>query len=226
MKFKFNTQLLLYSNIIRVIISTNKKTSFKGKIVSKKLILLIGAPGSGKTTDGKAIAKNHPDITSYSLGELLKEEIAKGTTTGKITNDFISKGDLVPTAITIDTLCSAIQKAPTDVVLVDGFPRKEKQMIIFGDIVNDVNRADLISVIEVRVSESVARERVLGQGTTKEREEIFNHQMKIYKETIEHIEEFYNQDNLLKVIDGEEDVDTVVAEIDAFLQEKIGLAPA
>ncbi len=194
--------------------------------MSKKLILLIGAPGSGKTTDGKAIAKNHSDITSYSLGELLKEEVAKGTTTGKITNDYISKGDLVPTAITIDTLCIAIQKAPTDIVLVDGFPRKEKQMTIFGDIVNDVNRVDLISVIEVRVSEAVARERVLGQDTTKESEEIFNHQMAIYKETIEHIEEFYNHDNLLKVIDGEQDIDVVIADIDAFLQEKVALDPA
>ena len=194
--------------------------------MSKKLILLIGAPGSGKTTDGKAIAKNHSDITSYSLGELLKEEIAKETATGKITNDYISKGDLVPTAITIDTICSAIQKAPTDIVLIDGFPRKEKQMKIFADIVNEVNRVDLISVIEVRVSEDVARERVLGQEKTSESEEVFNHQMTIYKETIEHIEEFYNHNNLLKVIDGERDMAVVVDEIDAFLQKKVALAPA
>lgn len=194
--------------------------------MSKKLILLIGAPGSGKTTDGQSIAKKHSDITSYSLGELLKDEIAKGTTTGKINNDYISKGDLVPTAITIDTLCSAIQKAPTDIVLVDGFPRKEKQMTILGDIVNDVNRVDLISVIEVRVSEAVARERVLGKDTSKESEEIFNHQMAIYKETIEHIEKFYQHEYLLKVIDGEQDVAVVVAEIDAFLQKKVALEPA
>ena len=193
----------------------------------KRLILLIGAPGSGKTTDGKVIAKNHPDITSYSLGELLKEEIARGTATGKIINDYVSKGDLVPTAITIDTLCSAIKKAPTEVVLVDGFPRKEKHMKIFADVVfNESDKVDLISVIEVRVSEDIARERVLGQDATKEQEELFNHQMAVYKDAIEHIEEFYNHDNLLKVIDGERDVDVVVAEIDAFLQDKVALAPA
>jgi len=194
--------------------------------VSKKLILLIGAPGSGKTTDAKEIAKNHSNITSYSLGELLKDEIAKKTKTGKITNDYVSKGDLVPTAITIDTICNAVQKAPTDIVLIDGFPRKDKQMKIFADIVNDVNRVDLISVIEIRVSESVARERVLGKEATEEEIEIFNHQMAIYKETIEHIEEFYNHNKLLKVIDGEQDLSVVLEQIDNFLKEKIALDPA
>ena len=195
--------------------------------MSKKLILLIGAPGSGKTTDGQAIAKNHPEITSYSLGNLLKEEIARGTATGKIINDYVSKGDLVPTAIAIDTLCSAIKKAPTEVVLVDGFPRKEKHMKIFADVVfNESDKVDLISVIEVRVSEDIARERVLNQESTKEDEELFNHQMAVYKDAIEHIEEFYKHKNLLKVIDGERDVDVVVAEIDAFLKEKVALAPA
>ena len=195
--------------------------------MSKKLILLIGAPGSGKTTDGKAISKNHPEITSYSLGELLKEEVAKGTATGKIINDYISKGDLVPTAITIDTLCNAIKKAPTQIVLVDGFPRKEKQMKICADIIfNESDKVDLVSVIEIRVSEDVARERVLGEESNRESEELFNHQMAVYKDAIKHIEEFYNQNNLLKVIDGERDIDLVINDIDAFLKEKVAITSA
>ncbi len=213
--------------IIKYYISynSNKKTYLKGKIVSKKLILLIGAPGSGKTTDGQSIAKNHLDITAYSLGNLLKAEIARGTATGKIINDYVSKGDLVPTAIAIDTLCNAIKKAPTEIVLIDGFPRKEKHMKIFADVLfNESDKVDLVSVIEVRVSEEVARERVLGQNI--ESEELFNHQMAVYKDAIEHIEEFYNHDNLLKVIDGERDVDAIIADIDAFLKEKVALAPA
>ena len=40
--------------------------------MSKKLILLIGAPASGKTTDGSLIAQNHQEITNYSLGNLLR----------------------------------------------------------------------------------------------------------------------------------------------------------
>jgi len=100
-------------------------------------------------------------------------------------------------------------------------------MKIFADVIfNESDKVDLVSVIEVRVSEDVARERVLGKESNKEDEELFNHQMAVYNDAIEHIEEFYNHDNLLKVIDGEQDIDVVVAEIDAFLKEKVALTPA
>ncbi|HIC79233.1 MAG TPA: AAA family ATPase, partial [Sulfurovum sp.] len=43
----------------------------------KKLFLLIGAPGSGKTTDASLIAKKHSDkIVHYSTGDMLREEVA------------------------------------------------------------------------------------------------------------------------------------------------------
>jgi len=192
--------------------------------MSKKLILLIGTPGSGKTTDAEVIAKNHEEITSYSLGTLLVEEAKKETKVGKIIRDYISKGDLVPTAIVIDVLCSAIQNAPTDVVMIDGFPRKEKQMKIFGDIIRDVNRVDLIAVIEIRVSREVARKRVEALGDFNPT--VFCHAMDVYQETINDIEEFYNHDGLLRVINGERTASAVIEDIDEFLQYKVALAPA
>jgi len=191
----------------------------------KKLILLIGAPGSGKTTDAEAIAKNHKEITSYSLGSLLVEEAKKDTKLGKINRDFISKGDLVPTAIVIDTLCTAIHNAPTDVVLIDGFPRKEKQMKFFGDLVADVNRVDLVAVIEIRVSRETARKRV--ENSLEEYEkDVFCHTMDLYEATIKEIEEFYNHDGLLRVINGERRASEVIEDIDEFLQYKVALQPA
>lgn len=189
----------------------------------KKLILLIGAPGSGKTTDGSAIAQNHPEITAYSMGELLKEEIAKQTKLGKINSDYISKGELVPTAIVLDMMITVIKKAPTNIVLLDGFPRKEKQMKIFADIVSDKRHGiELNSVIEIRVCENVARKRVLGRSNrADDREDIFNRRMKIYQETIANIEEFYNQNGLLKVIDGEQEISKVISDINDFLKNHI-----
>ena len=192
----------------------------------KKLILIIGAPGSGKTTDGGMLAKKHAgSITSYSVGEMLKEEIDKNTVLGKINNDFVSVGELVPTAIVIDKMLTAIQKAPTQIVLIDGFPRKAKQMKVFADIWRSDENMELISVIEIRVSEEVARQRVLGREDAREddEEEVFNNRMRIYKETLDEIEHFYKDRGLLKVIDGERDLDTVVDDIDAYLTSLVAL---
>ena len=195
--------------------------------MAKKLILLIGAPGSGKTTDGSAIAKNHPEITAYSIGQLLEDEAKKETKLGKINNDYISKGELIPTAIVIDTIMEAVKNAPTDIVLLDGFPRKEKQMKIFADILSANHTIELDSVIEIRVSEAVARERVLNRSDrADDQEEIFNNRMKIYQETISNIEEFYDHDNLLKIINGEQEVSAVINEIDEFLKSHIELTTA
>ena len=191
----------------------------------KKLILLIGAPGSGKTTDGSNIAQNHSDITHYSTGDLLKSEVEKETKLGKINKGFIESGELVPTDIVIDTIVGAVKNAPTDIILLDGFPRKEKQMKFFADCLNNVDGIELSSVIEIRVSEDVARERVLG-GDESKSEDLFNNTMRIYQETIAEIEEFYNQNNLLKVIDGERDMNVVIEEIDTFLQQQVALLPA
>jgi len=195
--------------------------------MSKKLILLIGAPGSGKTTDGSAIAKNHPEITAYSIGELMKNESQRDTKLGKINRDYISKGELIPTAIVIDTIMEAVKNSPTNIVLLDGFPRKEKQMKLFADILNGDHTIELDSVIEIRVSEAVAKERVLGRSDrADDQEDIFNNRMKIYQKTISNIEEFYDHANLLKVIDGEQEVSAVINDIDKFLKSHIELTTA
>lgn len=185
----------------------------------KKLILLIGTPGSGKTTDAKLIAKDIPEITSYSLGEILKQEIQKGGKIGKIINDYVSKGELIPTSLTIDELCKTILDAPTDVVLVDGFPREIEHVKIFGDVIANLKRVELLSVIEVRVHPDIAKERYFKNHN--ESEEVFNHSMEIYQNTIKEIEEYYKDKNILKVIDGERDLKEVVNDIEEHIKSLI-----
>ncbi|MCJ7764922.1 MAG: nucleoside monophosphate kinase, partial [Thiovulaceae bacterium] len=46
----------------------------------KKLFLIIGAPGSGKTTDAELIAeRNTETITHYSTGDMFRAEVASGS---------------------------------------------------------------------------------------------------------------------------------------------------
>lgn len=188
--------------------------------MSKKLILLIGAPGSGKTTDGKLIAKNHAnEITSYSMGELITKEIKSGSATGKIEAAFVEHGDLVPTAMVVDAVLDAIKAAPTDIVLIDGFPRKAKQLNEFCDVVfNSKGALQVIAVVEVRVGEATAKERFLATGHS---EEVFEHEMQDYLASVADIEKHYADMDILKVVDGEKDLESVIGDIEAFLKTKI-----
>ena len=194
----------------------------------KKLFLIIGAPGSGKTTDASIIADRHSDdIVHYSTGDMLREEVARGSKLGETIESFISKGALVPLNIIIDTIVSAIKNSPKDVVLIDGYPRSVEQMVAFDEILAKESDIDLLSVIEVRVSEDVAKERILGRAAEAEvvrsddSIEVFYDRMKIYTDPLAEIQKFYTEKDLLKVIDGERTLEVIVDEMDAFIQSKI-----
>jgi len=196
----------------------------------KKLFLIIGAPGSGKTTDASIIAEKNADkIVHYSTGDMLREEVGSGSALGQEIESYISKGALVPLRIIVNTIVSAINNAPVDNVLIDGYPRSTEQMTAFDELVSQEDNIDLASVIEVRVSEQVAKDRILGraaeaapgEGRSDDSVEVFFDRMKIYTDPLAEIQEFYTNKELLTVISGERTLEEVVAEMEAFVLSKI-----
>ena len=185
-----------------------------------KLFLIIGAPGSGKTTDAQIIANDNAKIAHYSTGELLRKEVELSTGLGEKISSFLNKGELCPLNIVIDTIISALKSSQNELVLIDGFPRSIEQMIEFDKILKKEKSIELSSVIEIKVSEEVSKARVLGRARgSDDSEEVFNNRMKIYNESLEDIRDFY-QDKL-EVIDGERSIDEIVSDIKLFLYKKI-----
>ncbi|MEA3354235.1 MAG: adenylate kinase [Campylobacterota bacterium] len=188
----------------------------------KKLFLIIGAPGSGKTTDAELIAQKHENITHYSTGDMFRAEVATGSQLGKTIDQYISVGNIVPIEIAIETILGAIKNAPTDIVVIDGYPRSIEQMEALDKYLATESEVTLTSVIEVEVSQDVARDRVLGRARgADDNNDVFNNRMKVYTDPLSDIQEFYGQKGLLHKINGERTIEEIVEEMDLFIQSKI-----
>lgn len=188
----------------------------------KKLFLIIGAPGSGKTTDAELIAKQNDEITHYSTGDMLRGEVASGSKLGLEINQYISKGLIVPIKIAIETIVNAIKNTPTDIIIIDGYPRSMEQLNALDEHLKKDSTLELTSVIEVAVSKETAKDRVLGRARGEDdNTEVFNNRMSVYTEPLADIQSFYKTKNLLKVISGEGTIEAIVKEMENFINSKI-----
>jgi len=188
----------------------------------KKLFLIIGAPGSGKTTDAELIAKSNENISHYSTGDMLRAEVASGSKLGLEINEYISKGLIVPIEIAIKTITHALTNAPTEIIILDGYPRSMEQLLALDAYLEKNDSLELVNVIEVEVSQATAKDRVLGRNRgADDNTEVFHNRMKVYLEPLKEIQNFYTEKNILKIISGEGTIEEIVKEMSAFIHSRI-----
>ena len=88
-------------------------------------IVIFGAPGSGKGTQSDKLIE-HYKLFHISTGDVLRDNIKRGTELGKIAKGYIDQGQLVPDELIIDILAQVLDENmdnASDGVIFDGFPR-------------------------------------------------------------------------------------------------------
>lgn len=132
-------------------------------------IVMLGAPGSGKGTVAKILAKK-TNLPHISTGDMFREQIKKETELGKLANSYISQGQLVPDKLTIDIVRDRLSlKDAQNGVILDGFPRTIEQAKALDEILKEQGK-EITIVPELVVPDQVIIERILNRATCSNKE--------------------------------------------------------
>ena len=161
--------------------------------IGRMRIIMLGGPGSGKSTYTEYLIK-HFDITHIYPGGMLRKEVEKGTEIGQAVKNIIDKGEFVPNNIVLDLIKKKVEESPKGYVL-DGWPRYMQQ-------VEDMEKSEIgydYSVFLDVSTEEVMR-RLLARGRADDTEEIINNRIELYKkETGPVIEYLKNKPGFIEV---------------------------
>jgi adenylate kinase len=168
-------------------------------------ILLFGAPGSGKGTQGKNLGRL-PGYLHFACGDAFRS-LDPASELGRAFAQHSSGGGLVPDELTvrlwrqsIDALIASAKFDPDwDTLLLDGIPRTVKQARLLDDsiVVNGV-----IYLVCNNVEEIVARLRKRAESSGRADdtdEEVIRHRMDVYEEVTRPVLELYPRNRIFRV---------------------------
>ncbi len=90
-------------------------------------VVLLGAPGAGKGTQAKQIARRF-GIPQVSTGDILRENVAQGTELGRKARAVIERGELVPDDLVLPMVAERLTQLDCERgFILDGFPRTVNQ---------------------------------------------------------------------------------------------------
>jgi adenylate kinase len=183
-------------------------------------LLLVGAPGSGKGTQGKALAAAY-GVEHISSGEVLRVEVRAGTPLGREVAAYQRRGDLVPDETVFDLLIPAIAAATArGGYILDGFPRTVSQAVQAADVARRLDLS-LDAAIYLNVPDPVLLRRLLARARPDDSPEVIEHRLEVFAETTRPLIAYYRQRRgILIEVDGDQPAGAITAEIQARLADR------
>lgn len=205
-------------------------------------IIFLGPPGAGKGTQAQRIC-NALNIPQISTGDILRRAIKEQTPTGLKAKSYIDAGKLVPDDVIIDIVRDRLaQDDAKNGYILDGFPRTVPQAealegIAKIDAVIDLDVADEkliarlsgrrvclkcgatyhVSMLDGKTTCAACGEDLVQRDDDKA-ETVLN-RLTVYHNQTAPLVDFYQNKGLLRVIDGDQDMDTIFASIMAIVKD-------
>ena len=170
-------------------------------------IVIFGAPGSGKGTQSDKIIE-HYNLFHISTGDVLRDNIRRGTDLGKVAKEYIDQGQLVPDELIIDILAQVLddnKERAGEGMIFDGFPRTIPQAEALEQLLADRGmQIDAVVGLEVPEEELIKRILLRGQlsGRSDDNEETARKRLDTYHNQTSPLKAYYEQQGKYRAING------------------------
>jgi adenylate kinase len=170
-----------------------------------KTILLFGAPGSGKGTQGRILG-TIPGFFHTACGDIFRS-LDLQSEMGRIAWEYSSRGELVPDEFTVKLWKQYIQgmemvnqfHPETQFLVLDGIPRNVKQAQLIEDVV------DVVRVIHLRCADMKKMIERLRRRALKENrlddadDKVIKHRLEVYEKDTRPVLDYYPPEKIVNV---------------------------
>ena len=181
-------------------------------------IVIFGAPGSGKGTQSDKLIE-HYNLFHISTGDVLRDNMRRGTELGTVAKQYIDQGQLVPDELIIELLAQVLddnKENTTQGVIFDGYPRTIPQAEALEGILDERGmRVYAVVGLEVPDEELIKRILLRGQmsGRADDNEETARKRLEVYYNQTSPLKAYYQEQGKYLAINGLGTIDGIFDQI-------------
>ncbi len=189
-------------------------------------LVLFGPPGAGKGTQAEKLIKKY-GFNHISTGEVIRDQIRKGTELGLSVQSYIEKGLLAPDELVINIIADYVAShKDAKGNIFDGFPRTTVQAEAFDKIMNS-NGIPVSVMLSLEVPDEELVKRLLLRGKESGRaddsnESVIRNRINVYKAQTAVVADYYKPQGKFRAVNGlgtiDEIFDRLCKEIDSLLK--------
>jgi adenylate kinase len=180
-------------------------------------LVLLGAPGSGKGTQGARLAAQL-GVTHVASGELLRAHVSAESELGIEVAARLARGDLVPDDVVLELVCEAVTAACElgGGYILDGFPRTRAQAERAYELAQPKGIA-ADAAIYLALDDQIARRRLAGRAdrgrVDDANADAIERRLQLFHANMRPILDYYEGRGILVTVDAATAADAVTGTI-------------
>jgi adenylate kinase len=183
-----------------------------------KCIIILGPPGSGKSTQGKKLAQSIVGAHFISVGALLREASHSNDIAGIAIKNIIKNGGTVTSDLLIPVLGKAIsQNRNADLLIID-FAGTVEQSKLLDNILATHGYTDIIAIL-LKVPLPILRKRLIVREREDDKTDLVSIRFLIYQEEILPVCKYYQDKGSLQVVNGNSSPEIITNKIIGLLHK-------